>query len=235
MRMGARLPHVKLENFEGPFDLLVELARKQKVSLTEISLKEVTDDFLAYLENNVIPINLQSDFLVVAATLLLLKARQITPTLTPEEEEEVYELTERVQIYQLYRNQAEKLITRWDNKPLFPVGFWGSDQQPVEPEGMPKIVLGDIGKHMKSAIAKLPKPLRPAAHLVRRGRSLSECLSLFQERLKQFKQFTFQETLHGASKQDTAISFLAVLELARQKEITLEQKSAFDTLTISKL
>lgn len=233
--MGARLPHIKIENFEGPFDLLVELARKKKVSLTEISLKDVTDDFLTYLKDNVIPVSLQSDFLVVAATLLLLKAQQITPTLTPEETEEVYELTERVQIYQLYRNQAEKLITRWDTRPLFPVAFWGSDNATPPPEGMPKVTLEDIAKHMHSAISKLPKPLRPAAHLVRRGRSLSECLSIFQERLKRVKTFTFQETMKGASKQDTAISFLAVLELARKREIELQQQSALDTLTISKL
>ncbi|MEX0650063.1 MAG: ScpA family protein [Candidatus Andersenbacteria bacterium] len=233
--MSAPLPTIKLENFEGPFDLLLELARKKKLDLTEISLREITEDFLQYVQSNNIPSGLQGDFLVVAATLLLLKVRQLAPSLTPEEEEEVYDLTERVKLYQLYRERATWLAARWDTRPLFPAAFWGTTQTPVQTQGMPVITIEDIRAAVERASRKLPKPLRPQAHLVRRGRSLAECLSLFKERLQRVRKFTFQEAVHGASRQDTAVSFLAVLEMARKREVELRQETAFTTLLIEKI
>ena len=86
--MATLFPNIKLDNFEGPFDLLLELARANKVDLTKISLSKITDSFLQYINNHKLPDIIQADFAIVAATLLLLKLKLLLPSLTPEEEEE---------------------------------------------------------------------------------------------------------------------------------------------------
>src|SRR5690242_10489911 len=97
---------IKVEQFEGPYDLLLELIQQQKLDISTISLQAITDSFLIYVKGGEIAPETQADFLVVAATLLLLKIKRALPTLEPAEEEEISQLTDRVRIYQLYRVQA---------------------------------------------------------------------------------------------------------------------------------
>ncbi len=230
----SRLPTVALEHFEGPFDLLVELARSHKLDLSEVSLRTITDDFLEYMEQYDIPPETQGDFLVVAATLLLIKVRQLLPELTEEEEEEVQELTDRVRIYQLYRERAQYLQQHWHPYQLAPAHFWASvDFRPfVFEQVLPAITPDTLTEAFLAVLRSLPKPAHPRAHMVRRGRSLEECLSIFTTRLARAKELVFQETMKGSSRQDTAISFLAVLEMARSKHIELHQLEPFQNIII---
>ena len=172
--MVTDLPSVKLEHFEGPFDLLIDLARKQKLDLSEVSLKQITDDFLGYMNERDIPAEAQGDFLVVASTLLLLKVRHLLPSLLPEEEEEVHELADRLRVYQLYRERAERLQEGWGSRRLLPGGFWKEGREVPEVLMLPEIQLPDIVGTMERLIDLLPKPVHPRAHLTARGRTLQE-------------------------------------------------------------
>lgn len=224
-----QLPVIKIESFEGPYDLLLELAQNRKIDLTTISLKNITDDFLAYLRTHAIPPLLQADFLVVAATLLLLKLRQVLPELTAQEEEEITSLTERLRIYQLYRQQAALLRQRWDSTPLLP----GPEKLAVEHEvPYPTVTLNDITRHMHAAIAQIKAPLDKHRHLRARTRSLKECMQLITERVHRLKELIFADAALTENRQTAAVSFLAILELARQQRITLIQDQPFDTIII---
>ena len=230
----ASLPSIKLEQFEGPFDLLLELARKRKVDLSEISLRTITDDFLSYMREHSIVPEVQGDFLVVASTLLLLKVRQLLPNLSPEEEEEVNELTDRIRIYQLYRDQAAQIIDEWDMAPIYPAHFWGKGYvQPDAVVTLPAITADTLAARFRERITKLPKPYHPRAHLTRFGRTLEECVEVFRTRLKKVKKLIFQKAVSGTTKQETAISFLAVLEMARASHVDLHQDTAFGELHIT--
>lgn len=227
------LPTVKLDQFEGPFDLLLELARSRKLDLSEISLRTITDDFLGYIREHSIAPRLQGDFLVVASTLLLLKVRQLLPSLSPEEAQEVAELTDRVRIYQLYRQQAEVLEDWWGKYPLLPARHWESGA-PSDALATPDVGTVELHEAMLRVIKKLPKPVHPRAHLTRQGRSLSECLSLFSDRLKRVKKLVFQDAIKGTSKQEAAVSFLAVLQMNKMGEVDLHQAEPFANVFIQK-
>src|SRR5690348_6439821 len=99
--MRGTKPIVKLSQFEGPYDALLDLIQRQQLDVSEVSLAKVTDDFLALTRSGSIAPELLADFLAVAATLLLLKIRQAMPSLDAEETEEINQLTDRVRMYQL--------------------------------------------------------------------------------------------------------------------------------------
>lgn len=227
-------PIIKLEQFEGPYDLLLELVRQEKLNVSHISLREVTDHFLTYVRAGIIQPDLLADFLVVAATLLLLKIRAALPDLSPDEEEEVLELTDRVRIYQLYREQAQYFRETWDTAPLLPANFWGSLGPSVQ-QTLPDLDAHDLAGFYANLLSHLPTLAQPTAHLILKGRTLSESLRLLGERLAKVRRVFFHEAFQDESPQDTAVSFLAALEMARQQQVTLQQDKHFDTITIEKL
>ena len=108
---------VKLEQFEGPLDLLLELIQKEKLEITRISLAKVTDSYLSHLKQNLdISSENLADFLVVAARLILIKSKALLPILelTPEEEESIFDLEARLAMYKKFKEAAEMLGARFD-------------------------------------------------------------------------------------------------------------------------
>ena len=234
--MGKALPRVQLDNFEGPYDLLLELAQKRKLDLSEVSLRHITDDFLGYIKEKRISAGLQGDFLVVASTLLLLKVRRLLPSITIEEEEEVEGFEDRVRIYQLYRQKSEFLIQNWGMHLLLPSHFWAEGERENENEGeFPEVSGVDLSRVMKRIVKRLPDPVTPKAHMkVNHGKSLGDILLHFKARLKKVQQVVLQEYMKGTSRQEAAVSFLAVLEMARDDKVELHQEKAFESLVIKK-
>ena len=100
---------------------------------------------------------------------------------------------------------------------------------------MPNITVQALADSLHQLIGRIPPAPQPSAHLTKQGRSLKEILLLFQNRLELAKKLVFQETVHGSSRQDQAVSFLAVLEMARKNSVRLEQHDLFSTLTVHKL
>lgn len=235
--MHHQLPDVKLDQFEGPYDLLIELARQEKVKLSEVSLSTLTKSFLTYMEEAKIPAEIIASFVIVASTLLLIKARQVLPKLTPEEDEEVEGLQERLVMYEQYRAAAETLGRMWNQFPLLPAHFFAEGEYKVPQDNLPlpEVSASLLADAMRACVGRIPSPSRVRAHLTPRGRSLKELLDIFQTRFQQTKRLIFQDTIQGSSKQEVAVSFLAVLEMARNGEITIEQQEAFAPLTLTKL
>jgi len=103
---------VSIQNFFGPFDLLLQLVEKKNLAITELSLAQVTQEYVAFL-NEQEEINSEdlADFLVIASTLLLIKSRSLLPSLVlaPEEEAEIMDLETRLKIYKLYKEAGSKI------------------------------------------------------------------------------------------------------------------------------
>lgn len=225
--MAESLPSIKLSTYEGPFDLLLELAQARKLDLTTVSLKEMTEAFLEYLKTNLIRPQLLGDFLVVASSLLLLKVRHLLPR-QEASEPEVEQLTDRLRIYRLYREQAEKIRQGWGQCILISRGVFAPQAC------LPAVNADDLAKHVQHIIARLPKPPQPALYTPARGRTLQECLRVFQERLTQASRLIFQKEVASANRHTAAVSFLAVLELARQQHVALQQETMCGELVISR-
>ncbi|MDP3997169.1 MAG: segregation/condensation protein A [Candidatus Andersenbacteria bacterium] len=227
--VNSALPTIRIENFEGPFDLLLELARVKKIDLARVSLMNVTNDFLAYIDSNRISPALQADWLVVAATLLLLKLKQVLPDLTEEEEEEIAELSDRLKIYQLYRTQAEWQRERWNKHCLLPGPEKLKWLQNME---WPDMSANQLQQIYMALVARIKLPPEPVRHLRRRGRTLNECLRLLGERLKRLGKFTFTEVVDRQGRDTAAVSLLAILEMARTEQIDLSQDDLFGEIII---
>lgn len=231
--MQSQLPLIKLENFEGPFDLLIELARARKVDLAEVSLRDVTDAFLEYLRGVKLAPEVLGDFLIVAATLLLLKVRHLRPQLSKDEEEEVQNLEERVRAYQFFRERALWIRTTWRKQVLLSAGAFAPTRE-LKFSGELGMDAGTLGGIWGDVIKRMPKPIEKPAHLRQRGRSLRECLALLKERLEQLKSLVFQHVIRDVGRQEAAVTFLAVLELARQGQVQLSQESSGGDLVVER-
>ena len=234
--MHPAFPDVKIDQFEGPYDVLVELAKKQKVNLSEISLQKLTEPFLIYIQEHNIPPESVASFIIVASTLLLIKAREMLPQLKQEEEEEITDFTQRLQLYERYRKAGEHFGLQWGKAPLLPASFFAEgNKKATQAFSFPAGLLPEtLANSLKQKTASIPV-IQPKAHLTQRGKSLTEILSLFQTRLTTSSILNFQESIHGISRQEQAVSFLAILEMARNQEVQLEQLEAFGTLVVHKI
>lgn len=225
------LPTVKLENFEGPFDLLLELAQERRLDITVVSLRQLTDDFLAYVKSGAGTPELLGDFLVVAATLLLVKVRQLLPRLSPDEAQAVTSLTERLAAYQPFREAAEELRRLWGQGRLFGVAALAS--KPRQVSGRAPAVSGQwLAEALHNLVERLPRPASARAHLRPRGKSLAEWVKVIADRVARLEQLVFQHVVAGSARQDVAVSFLAVLELARKRQVSLHQAELHKDLIV---
>lgn len=235
MNSSWRLLNITIENFEGPYDLLLELIGKKKLDISEISLEAVTDKFLEFMRDHKPSSSSIGDFLVAASTLLLIKAKQLVPTLDAEEQEEISLLTERIRIYEQYRNQVNWFYHEWRLgsllgsyalKPKLKNNYMSGYVHPQ----LSAPILADVLCHL---IERLPKSYISARRVYNRGPSMQDCINIFLKRLKRVKTILFQHSF--SSKRFIGISLLAVLEMARAGHVTLEQEKPFGMIQIRRL
>lgn len=233
--MSDKLPTIKIENYEGPFDLLLELARAKKMDLATINLRDITEGFLEYVRNNTISPKSLGDFLVVASTLLLLKVSRLLPQ-PQTAEPQIQHLTDRLRIYQLYREQADVIRRDWGKRPLLRHGYWGNWQAaPAHSRTMPGVTSDDLNVVMNQIVDRLPQPPQPARQSRARGRSLQECLDEFAQRLQQERRLIFQDEIATVNRHTAAVSFLAILEMSRGRQATLKQDAICGELVITQV
>ena len=234
---------VKLSNFTGPFDLLLQLIGKHKLDVTEVALHTVTDDFIAYIRamGNDWDLDEASEFLVIAATLLDLKAARLLPSGSVEDEEDLALLEARDLLFaRLLQYKAFKEAAAH----IAGLEAVGSRRYPravaLEPqyaEALPDLVLG-IGpdRLLKLAIKALtPKPLPVVSiahvHMVRV--SVREHAGILRERLLDLRIATFRALCADCgSTLEVVARFLALLELYRENLVGFDQVQALGELTV---
>lgn len=226
---------IKLEKFEGPLGALLELIEKRKLSINEISLADVTDQYINYLkalEN--FPLVEVSNFVAIASTLMLIKSASLIPSfeLTEEETGDIKDLERRLRIYAQIRNFAANLGQSFGKKIMFNrEAFLGFNFGFLEPKGVTMEKLHSI---LKQIIANLPiKEILPEA-VVRKTVSLEKKISEIISRIHQQIELSFSSVGSKSEKLEIIISFLAVLELIKRGFIMVEQSQIFDNIRIKK-
>lgn len=236
---------VHLDVFSGPFDLLLGLIAKHRLDITEVALAEVTDEFLVYLrraEDSGWDLSRASEFLVVAATLLEMKAARLLPTYDAEDFEDL-ELLEardllfaRLLQYRAYKQIATHLAGQWAQTALsFP------RQVSLEPHLaalLPDLVwtLGPDGLAALAARALAPKAPPPGVdltHLHAPAVSVREQAALLVDRLRRTRSHTFRALVADAGSTLVVVArFLALLELYREGQVAFDQMVALGELTV---
>jgi segregation and condensation protein A len=235
---------VRLDNFTGPFDLLLQLIGKHKLDVTEVALHQVTDDFIAYIRGMGDDWDLDeaSEFLLVAATLLDLKAARLLPAAEVEDEEDLALLEARDLLFaRLLQYKAFKEAAAF----ISDLEGTGAKRYPRAvsmetryAEALPDLVLGiGVERLFKLALKQFtPKPGPPQvsiAHIHQVRVSVREHAALLRDRLRRAGTATF--TLLVADCENTlevVARFLALLELYREGLIDFDQPVSLDELTV---
>jgi segregation and condensation protein A len=234
---------VRLDNFEGPFDLLLSLISKHKLDVTEVSLSRVTDEFVAHIRAMGPDWDLDqtSEFLVVAATLLDLKAARLLPAAELEDEEDLALLEARDLLfarllqYRAYKRVAAVFAERWAAEALRRPRAVGLE--PQHAELLPEVVLSigpeGFAKLAAKAMEPKPKPVVYVDHIHTPKVSVREQAALVVERLRELGEAEFRVLTSDAPDVLTVVArFLALLELYREKVLAFEQPEALGDLTV---
>jgi segregation and condensation protein A len=230
---------VKLDVFEGPLDLLLHLIKRNEVQITDIPIALITDQYLATLEQ--LPeLNLDGagEYLVMAATLMLIKSRLLLPaepgTDGETEEDPRAELVQQLLEYQRYREAAERLVDR----PVLERDVFRSAGErvgggPVPSDGPPvrDASLGDLLAALREVLARAKTPL--PHEIFRPGITVAECAQRILACFALGDSIEFAALFQPAAERDEIIvTFLALLELIRLRVVRAGQLERFGRITV---
>ncbi|MCX5335238.1 ScpA family protein [Streptomyces sp. NBC_00140] len=234
---------VRLSNFEGPFDLLLQLISKHKLDVTEVALSKVTDEFMAHIRAMGPDWDLDqtTEFLVVAATLLDLKAARLLPSAEVEDEADLALLEARDLLfarllqYRAYKQIADIFNHRLDEEARrYPrtVGL-----EPHHAELLPEVVISigpeGFAKLAVKAMQPKPKPQVYVDHIHAPLVSVQEQAGIVVARLKELGEASFRTLVEDIDDTLTVVArFLALLELYREKAVALDQETALGDLIV---
>ena len=239
----------RLEKFEGPLDLLLHLIEKNKINIYDIPIAEITDQYMAYMAAmDHTDLELVSSFLVMAATLLEIKAKMLLPKEPDEEtgepEDPRAELVERLLEHKKYKLMAEELLDREFDaaRVLYREGELSKEVQQYEVPPDLDALFGDVTllklrkifeevmRHREDRI----DPQRSRFGTIRRESvSLRERVAALMDFARAHRQFSFRKLLKKeVGRTEVVVTFLAVLELMKAGKIRIRQENLFDDIMI---
>jgi len=235
---------VHLDVFEGPFDLLLALISKHKLDITEIALSSVTDEFIGYIRALAGGWDLDqaSYFLVVAATLLDLKAARLLPAGEVDDEEDLALLEARDLLFaRLLQYRAYKGVADVFASKIATEGHRYPRRVPMEPrfaELLPEVLIGIGAGEFAAIAARVLAPRKPpvvsTAHLHVPKTSVREQAEILLARLRSLRRATFRQLIADcAGTYEVVARFLAALELYRDGRISLDQVAPLGDLYLS--
>jgi segregation and condensation protein A len=216
--------------------LLLELIEKQKLDITTVSLAQVADDFLSYLESGQ-DINLAnlSEFLLVASHLILIKSKALLPffEFTKEEEEDIEDLEERLREYRRFKKSAQWIGKKWLEQNI----SFAKKESKLAPikTVMPDITSDDLYAMAMSVIENNEEE-KITEETWEKTVSLEDKIVELRNAIIKRAKISFNETVRGAkNKVEVVVSFLAILEMLKQKFVIVKQENAFGDILIEQV
>ncbi len=230
---------VHIEHFDGPLDLLLQLIESEKLEITNISLMQVTEPFVTHVRQNQgkIPLEDLADFLVVAAKLVYLKSRALLPSLSDPSLEEGPDLESQLRLYKTFVQAADRFAAMAKEQRMSynrakravmvaEVGF-------VPPTGV-------TGGVLQEMYQKIIRRLEPLIHLpkaaIERAVTIEEKIQELGARVRASLKTSFHHFLTEAhDRGEMIVSFLALLELVKQRMVKVDQKDLFHDIHLEKV
>ena len=229
-------PEIKLEKFFGPLDLLLSLIKDNQYNISDIALSEVTEQYLRYLdkleENKAEEL---ADFLIVGARLIFLKSRLLLPQFAPEEDDGGQSLEDQLKLYKSFVEASKKINKLWINNLR---SVFRMEPPRKRPEFLAPLNLSqDSLRQFMVQLLKRLHPLKPLPQTtIDKAVSLKERLDKIRNLIKQSGKINFFELLGNVkNKTEIIVSFLALLELVKQKTVVFTQDDAFSDILIEKV
>ena len=229
----------KIDKFEGPLGVLLQLIETEEMDITEISLAKIANQYIDYIRSSSeIEPEEMADFLVVAAKLLLIKSKALLPFLKGEAEEEIKEFEDQLRMYKEFLDAAKKLEAiigkkRFSFAREFNRRAFLANANIFSP---PKNLRAD---DLFNLIKEIIKNVRPIELLEERSLertvNIEDKILAIQQILLNRIKFTFNHILAGErNKTEIIVSFLALLELIKQKDVAVAQGGLFEEIEISR-
>jgi segregation and condensation protein A len=232
---------VKTEVFEGPFDLLLHLIARQRVDLWQVSLSRITEDYLAEIRRmHELNLEVATEFLVVAATLLELKAARLLPApdADPDEVEAILEerdlLFARLLQYRAYKQVAGLFGARLAEQAAYHPRRVGAEDllRRIVPELLVGITPEELARLAAAALTPAPPP-DVTTHIAPPRLSVAEAVTALAQRLHDRGSSTFEDLVgRQAVPIEVVIGLLAVLELYKRSLVELDQTATFADITV---
>ncbi len=246
---------VRTQAYSGPFDLLLQLVSRQKVAIGSISIAEVADQYLAEVSRmGELDLDVASDFLLVASTLLDMKAASLVPEdtvrrrlvddedeedlsdLTPEEAREV--LIARLIAYKQFRNAAMALAGRMESEALMAPRTAGADPEFLNlmPDYLEGISLRSLAVICADLDSRRDSFLLEAEHVAPRRLPIALTVATIDRLTRAHPSMTFTELLDGQTTAEAVVAtFLAILELSKRGAVVLSQSETFGEIDVARV
>ncbi len=237
---------VRIDSFEGPFDLLLYLVTRQKVDIGTISITQIADQYLAEIARmDELDLDVASDFLLVASTLLEIKAESLLPHERDDIEDELEEITpseardllvERLLTYKQYKNAAQELSARYDSEAHMHARPFGPDASllKVMPDYLEGVTLDSLGWLAAQSLARHEVLLLESEHIAAKPLPLETQMRAIHRRIQNTKTLQFSDlVIDETPTPQVVVTFLAVLELYKRSMVRLEQDEQFGDIAIS--
>jgi segregation and condensation protein A len=224
---------VKTPVFEGPLEVLLGMVEKRKLFINDISLSEVADDYIKYVQSiqneKGYPMAEVAQFILIASTLLLIKSKSLLPTLTLTEEEQhsVSDLELRLKIYQRLRTASEVVAQRFGKNVLFAPLDRKNEVKVFAPDSETNIPT--LFESIKNILKNLPKKEFIPKVVVQKVMSLEDMIGRLTTRISSNLKMSFSKFAgeHKGHKVHIIVSFLAMLELVKNGIIQVKQDKDF--------
>lgn len=225
---------IKSEAYHGPFELVLELIEARKLLVNDLSLAEITNDFVAHVRaQETFPVEETANFIQIAATLLLVKSKSLIPDLelTDEEAEDVEDLKRRLDAYEKVREAARELARIYGKNVLLPEG-----------ERLPEVTFAPTRDFtqdaLEGALARMLAAREVVENLpearVKPLVTIEEMMDRLAKRVQSAMNLSFSEFAGGAGERvEVIVSFLALLELVKQGAVLAEQFGLHGEIRIS--
>lgn len=240
---------VRIDAYQGPFDLLLTLVSRQKIDIGAISIADITDQYLAEVERmKDLDLDVASDFLVVAATLLQIKASSLLPkdaieeielddelaNLTPEQTRDI--LVERLVMYKQFKNAAAALGARMENEAKMHPRQAGLDEQflGLMPDYLKGITLHGLAVMCADIAARRDTFLLEAEHIAAVPISMEKHVEGIYRSMRRRESCAFEQLVGPTPTPELiVVTFLAILELYKRGVIKIYQDVAFDDIQLN--
>lgn len=242
---------IRIEQFEGPLDLLLNLIEEQKLDITTVSLAKVTEQFLGYVKNLPAPTSPDgvgrggpeknptqlADFLVISAKLLVIKSKALLPDLDfgSDDEEAAFDLTEQLLRYKKFKEVAKyfQLLELRRRQ------SWARDAE-LEPLTTffpdPAITTRGLAACLGQLAEELKTIIRHERDVVLEVVSITDKIRHIQTLISDKLETSLSELLKNSkTKTEIVVTFLALLELIKQRVLVVEQSAQFEDITIKKI
>jgi segregation and condensation protein A len=227
---------LNLEKFKGPLEKLLELIEEKRLAVAEVSLAAVTEDFLKYLEQaENIDFSTLADFISVASRLILIKSKSLLPDLelSVEEESDIKDLEKRLIIYQEFRSAKKNIEFLWNSKNRSHARpfFGGLESVKVFYPGK-KVGTNSLAASLASIFETVKKLTAETETIREKIISLEEKIKEIVSRMQEKGEMSMSRLSESKDKSEIIVIFLAILHLAREQLVRLEQGANFSDIMI---